>query len=292
MLRKQKYLGIVFLASLFFQTLAQAQFYTGPIAASMGGAGRAGNSPSESAFLNPASLAELKNYYGSVSMNWGDHPIDGSTSEFAGLLADGTPDKSFPGQFSYVQKRVALPNGFATTQQDFQLAMAFAPSDSFGYGLAIHRVMYQDNSSHFYNQNNINIGTLFAPMKKLAFAFVAYDVFGGDDSVPQAYQTIPTLALGGSFKYEASFMFSCDFVRPDKFNDGNRINTQVGLETYFRHDFAVRAGWQWREVGLEEKLFSLGLGYRGPRLSFDYSYQKDVLAGTGFRQYVDLWLHF
>ncbi len=290
--RKKVLVTIIFLMTLFLRTQVEAQFITGPIAASMGGAGRAGNIPSESAFLNPASLAQLKNYYGAVSANWGDHPLDGSISEFSALLADGTPDKSFPGQFSYAQRRVASPNGFAANLQDFQLGVASAASESFGLGMSIHRVMYQDNSSHFYAQNNVNFGSIFAPTRQLAFALVAYDALGGDDEVPRAYQTIPTWALGANFKYENSFVFSLDIVRPDKFNEGHRLNTQLGIQTYFRNDFAVRTGWQWREVGFEERLFSLGLGYRGPRLSMDYTYQKDVIVGSGFRQFVDLWLHF
>ncbi len=292
MSRNFKIAALLYLSLSLLHFRAEAQFYTGGIANAMGGAGRAGNVPSESAFLNPASLAELRNYYGSVSTDWGDHPIDGSITEFSALLADGTPDKSFPGQFSYVQKRVSDTNGFSANLQDFQLGIAFAPSDSFGVGVSIHRNLFLDNNSRAYAQNNATIGTIFAPSRQFSFAFVAYDIMGGDDSVPQAFQTIPTLALGTSFKYESSFVFCFDIVRPDKFNEGHRLNTQLGLETNFRHDFVVRTGWQWREVGTEEKLFSFGIGYKGPRLSIDYTYQKDVQVGSGFRQFVDLWLHF
>ena len=74
-----KKLGLSCLFILFAQS-SFAQFYTGPIAESMGGSGRAGSSPAESAYLNPATLAEIKSYYGGMSAGWGDHPIDGGLS--------------------------------------------------------------------------------------------------------------------------------------------------------------------------------------------------------------------
>ncbi len=286
-----KNLGVLILFIVLSQN-SFAQFYTGPIATAMGGAGRASASPGEAAFLNPATLAELKNYYGSLGASWGDHPVDGGLSQFSALLADGTPDKAFPGQFSYSQKRIALPNGLTTTQQDFQLGLAFAPSDSFAFGLSVHRLMYTDNQGRSNAQNNLNFGSLYSPLKSLSFAFVAYDFLGGDDSVAQAYQTVPTLAIGTEYDYESVFSFRADFVRPDKFNDGQKINTQLGAETTFRNDFAARVGWQWREVQFEEKLISAGIGYKGPKLSLDYTFQKDVVANSGGRHFVDLWLPF
>jgi hypothetical protein len=281
--------------SLFFILTAQssfAQFYTGPIAEAMGGAGRAGSSPAESAFLNPATLAEIKSYYGGMSAGWGDHPIDGGLSQFSALLADGTPDKAFPGQFSYAQKRIALPTGLTTTQQDFQLGSAYAPLETFALGLSIHRLTYVDNQSRSNAQNNFTIGSLYSPAKSLSVAFVAYDLLGGDDSVAQAYQTVPTFAIGTQYFYESVFSFRADFVRPDKFNDGQKINTQLGAETFFRNDFALRLGWQWREVQFEEKLATLGVGYKGPRLSLDYTFEKDLIASSGGRHFVDLWMPF
>ena len=154
--------------TVFFILLAQsasAQFYTGPIAESMGGAGRAGSSPSESAFLNPATLAEIKSYYGAMSAGWGDHPLDGGLSQFSALLADGTPDKAFPGQFSYAQKRIALPSGLTTSQQDFQLGLAYAPLETLAFGLSIHRLTYTDNQNRSNAQNNLTFGSLFSPAK-------------------------------------------------------------------------------------------------------------------------------
>ena len=289
MLRK---IALVFAILILLQKLAFAQFYTGPISSAMGGAGRAGNHPSESAFLNPATLYQLKNYYGGVALDWGDHPLEGATNEFAALLADGTPDKVFPGQFSYVQKRVTGTNGFSTNLQDFQLGIAEAPNEYLSFGISVHRETYQDNTSHAYAQNNVNFGMLVNPIQQLTFAFVAYDMLGGDDAVPQSYQTISTLALGSTYAVGDFFNFNVDLVRPDKFNDGHRLNTQVGVESIVKQYFAFRTGWQWREVGFEEKLFSFGLGYHGPRLSLDYTFQKDTLVGAGIRQYVDLWLHF
>ncbi len=286
-----KKLGMTGLFILLAQS-ASAQFYTGPIAESMGGAGRAGSSPSESAFLNPATLAEIKSYYGAMSAGWGDHPVDGGLSQFSALLADGTPDKAFPGQFSYAQKRIALPSGLTTSQQDFQLGLAYAPLETLAFGLSIHRLTYTDNQNRSNAQNNLTFGSLFSPAKSLSFGFVAYDFLGGDESIAQAYQTVPTLAIGTQYFYESVFSFRADFVRPDKFNDGQKINTQLGAETFFRNDFALRLGWQWREVQFEEKLASLGVGYKGPRLSVDYTFEKDVVANSGGRHFVDLWMPF
>lgn len=284
---------LLFIFSFLFSIQLQAQIYSGgAISAGTGGAVRASSSPSEASILNPATLTEIHAYYFSSNYNQSTHPIDGDASTLALNLADGSEDKLFPGQFSYVRKKIDKTNGITQTYQDFQLGFAFAPYREFSFGLSFHRLLFGDNQANSYSQNNIHLGTLLTPIQDLSFAFVAYDILGGSDSVPIAYQTLPSFAFGTQYVYSPYFIVRLDLVRPDKANDGQKVNTMLGFETYFRPDFVFRAGYQWREVGYEQKIMSFGLGYKGPRLSLDYSFQQDSLLSSSASHFIDLWLPF
>lgn len=272
---------------------AQAQFFTGPSASGTGGAGRAAIDPGESAFLNPASIALIRRYNISAYYDLGKHPGDGNHHLWGLSLADGSPGSLIAGAFTYVRKKTDQPGGVNLTQQDIQIALAGSPIERLAIGIAGHRLTDQISNPSLpgteFNQMNAHIGLLFVPFQNFGVGFVAYDFLPTDDSVPVSVRLRPTHALGLNYVYENSFRARLDLVRPDTMNEGRRIDVMAGIETFLNENFAARVGGKWQETE-DRTYFTTGFGYIGPRLSFDYSFQKDVRIGDNDRHLIDLWI--
>lgn len=272
---------------------ARAQFFTGPSASGAGGAGRAAIDPGESAFLNPASIALIRRYNVSAYYDLGTHPDDGEHHLWGLSFADGSPGNIVAGAVTYVRKKTDQPNGASNTQQDLQIALAGSPFERLSFGLTGHR--FSDQLSHptpqggEFNQWNAHFGFLFVPYENFGVGFVAYDFLPTDDSIPVNMRLVPTHALGLNYVYDKWFRARFDLVRPDTMNEDRRINVMTGFETFLYESFAVRLGGKWEETA-DRTYVTAGFGYFGPRLSFDYSFQKDVRTGGNDRHLIDLWI--
>ncbi len=286
-------LFLLFIATLF-QSQANAQFFTGPVASATGGAGRAAVDPGESQFLNPASVAHLQRYYVAADLGFGDHPKTGTENTYGVLLSDGSPENLFSGSFSYIRK-TETPNigpnaGTFITSSDFAIAAAGFAYEGLAVGVGAHRLQQSLTGSGDFAQNNIHLGVLYSPVESFGVGFVAYDALGTtDSSVPQGLQLVPTFALGMHAMYEEMFRVRLDFVRPDKSNPNHRTNVLFGMESFFRKNLAIRLGNEWKETD-DQSFFTAGLGFKGPKLSFDYSFQTDTRVSGGSRHLFDLWL--
>jgi hypothetical protein len=285
--------SFLFFALLLTPLAVSAQQTTGPIATALGGAGRAAMDPAEIAYMNPAGLAHISHVFTNVNYGLGDHPVDGQLHQFGILLSDGSAENLFPGALSYGQKKVDRPDGTTADEQDYSVAISTFDHSGFSLGLSGHRLVHTETPGGTkYIQDNASLGLMIVPIEDLAFSFSIYDFLPTDDATPNGIRLVPTYALGSFYKFLDSFSLRLDLVRPDTYNPDHRTNVMFGAESFIRKNFAVRVGWQWREVLFEERLFTAGFGYRGPRLSFDYSFQKDTLVSGGARHLFDLWLPF
>lgn len=282
-------IAIVGLAGVMCGTEVKAQFAVGPAASAIGEAGRAAVDPGEAALLNPAGVAHLQRYFFSTQYGMSWHPVSGNMNQFGVLLADGSPGTIVPGAFSYVRRRTDPHGGPAVVEQDMQIAVAGFLGSSLAVGVAAHRLLQDIAGGETYEQTNGHVGLLFTPGESFGLSFNAYDVIPASESVPVGLRVTPTLALGTHVLLQEMFRFRLDLVRPDKFNEGHRTNVGAGLETFFREDFAFRLGGLWKETA-DQTYLTTGFGFRGPRLSFDYTYQRDVRQSEGSRHLFDLWL--
>ncbi len=280
-------------SGLLVSSVAQAQFFTGPEASACGGSGRAGIDLGEAAFLNPAAVAFIQRYNVSMMFGISDHPVNGNTNELAGSIVDGTSDAMINGGLTYVRRRTETPFGISDTQQDWQGSLAGFLHRKLAIGLAGHRLsneMYTPLGGREYVQWNGHFGALYVPVPSVGVGFVAYD-FAPAEDLPVGVRVVPTLALGVNYIYEKFFRARLDFVRPDTDNPGRETNVMAGLETFLMDQFALRTGGYWRETH-DQTYFTAGMAYAGPRLSIDYSFQKDVRVAGNSRHLIDLWLPF
>ncbi len=287
-----------------FPTQVQAHTIALPITGGMGGAGRAAIDPSEIAILNPASLAHLRHrgYFISGNYGFGEHPVDGQFTQYGVLVADGgvmlasgEPSSFLPGAFSYMRKRVDVAGEPTVTLQDFQVTLAGFLMNKVALGISGHRLIDQRTVSLDFTQDNAHVGLLINPFESFGFAMTAYDIWPAKDSVPIGTRVVPTFALGTHLVVQEMLRFRLDLVRPDVDTGlqkgSRRTNVMAGMESYFRPDFAIRLGGQWRETA-DQMYITAGLGFKGPRLSFDYAFQRDVRTAEAFSHLFDMWLPF
>lgn len=288
MARNFFFLSVVLVLLVFRVHGAQAQVFSGPAVSGTGGAGRAAVDLGESSFLNPAAVAFLQSYNLTGFYGASSHPTTGNINEYGALVGDGSNGAIIPGAVSYVRRRIEGPGDFGNVQQDIQLSMAGYLHQKVALGVAGHRLSDQIAGGEEITQWNMHVGLIYVPIGTLGLGFVAYDLLPAD-SAPANIRVVPTLAVGVNYLYQKFFRARLDLVRPDTNNDGRRMNVMAGLETFFSEFFALRLGSEWRETS-DQNYLTAGLGYKGPRLSFDYSFQKDVRNSENCRHLIDLWL--
>lgn len=285
-------LTTVLLLGCIFSAPARAQFHSGVISRAAGGAGRAAVDPAESAFLNPASLPHFQRYYMYGEYGWASHPKNGDSSQFAAGLSDASQNVVLPGALTYVRKKTEYVGGGMATDQDIQISLAEFVAPGFSVGLAGHRLMHQESSgAGDVIQDNAHLGFLYTPFRFIGIALVQYDFLSARDDVVSTARLVPKIAAGVNLLLGDTFRLRVDAVRPQKFNDAGRTDLMAGLESFFRKEFIFRFGGNWKETA-DETYLTAGVGFRGPRMSVDYSYQKDQRNSASFAHMFDLWLPF
>jgi hypothetical protein len=281
---------------LLGSSFARAEFLTGPVAAAMGGAGRAAADPGESVLLNPASLPHLQFYTVASHFLAGWHSRAGNERGFALLISDGTPDTLFPGALSFSRRWTDFAQGAGSVmEQDLQLTVGGMIGRKVALGVSGRRrnwVPVEGLSGVYgqeYAQNNADIGLLATPVKWLGIGLVASDILNTDENIPRGVRLVPTYGVGAHILMYENFRLRLDLVRPDVDNPDRRTNVMVGLESHFAEEGAFRLGAQWRETA-DQMWLSAGFGFLGPRLRVDYTFQKDVRVADGTRHLFDLWL--
>lgn len=282
------------LALILCTTSAFAQSFRGPQSSAMGGAGRAAVAPGESAFLNPATVPHFQEYFASGFYSQSEHPLDGEAQQFGVLLSDGAPDRLFQGALGYVHSNLDPIGGVDITTQDIYVGVGGFVYRNISFGLQAHRLVFKQANVPTSTQFNGGAGVLWAYSKSLQFGLVASDILAPKDSVPLAARLSRTYAAGMSYNFENRFSFRFDLVRPtgDQ-NPDNETDIMTGFETEAMEFFAFRSGFRWNEaIGPERRVFTAGVGFKGPKLRADYGFEKDTKVAGGIRHSFDLWMSF
>lgn len=263
----------------------------GPASAALGGAGRAAKDPTEAGWLNPASLVHAQSMNVAISTQQASRNVGGSYRDYGIMLADGGEDKIAAGSFGFVQ-RTTLTGGATAVeakQKDMQASLAaFIPDTPFSLGLTYHRLVHEQANNDI-TQDNYSIGALVPVTNSIGVGVVGTDLAGASDAVPVEARMIPTIGIGVHAVPHTILHVRADLVRPLELNDGYRNNAHLGLESWFDPNFAFRLGGAWIETR-DEMWVTAGLGFKGPRLSFGYSYEKDVRTTDSSRHTFDLWI--
>ncbi len=254
---------------LFIPFTIKAQFYIGPEAAAIGNAGRAAVHPTEGVYLNPASAALNEKIYLATYAKAERNALGRGSEQYTGVITDPNPGFDLKGAFAYSIKNTRNAAG-DLEQQDFQLSIATRYSNYFSAGIGIHRQQLRFRAIQLDTaEHDATIGFLITPAPNLGFGVVFYDVFNTDpELLPQ------TWAAGMTYLPHRIFRLRWDVRYQMQSNLRKRAETGGGFELIMRDNWFLRAG-HFSDGMNNENLYTLGLGWAGPRLQFNYAFQQN-----------------
>lgn len=282
---------LILLLSLSSKTFAQS--YVGPQASAMGGAGRAAIVPGESAFLNPASVSFFTQYFGTGFYSSGSHPGDGDEQQLGALLSDGTADRLFQGSLAYIRSTGSPVGSTDFNKQDIRATGSNFVWKNLSFGISAHRVVYKQPGIKTSTQWNGGLGLLYRWSEKLSLGLVADDLLKPSDAVPLEARLMKSYGAGLSYTFDELLALRFDASRTPENNLNHNTTLMTGFESEVAQYFAFRGGFRWDEnFGPERRYFTTGLGFKGPKLRADYSFEKDTTVAGGIRHSFDLWMSF
>lgn len=276
---------IFLISSIFLLSLsAQAQFYTGPRAASMGGAGRASIETSESTFLNPALLAHADHNYLSLFKNSETRDPKYDTDQWGISIVDSGADTGIPGAFSYTHKNTMQVSNSEIQAKEYNLSLARRWNQAWAFGMTIYR--QESNDIEDLTEHGLHLGAIYYPTPFFGLGAVIYQaVKTGDLKTPAVY------ALGSHYVVGRILKLSGDIRYVDQNNPDKKWDVMGGIALPLGDQFYLRGGYEW--ISLEKRQFyTTGFSWDGPRLNIAYAYQNNPSSGGERMHNLDLSVFF
>jgi hypothetical protein len=273
-----------FFLFLLSSLTANAQFYTGPRAAAMGGAGRASIETSESAFLNPALLAHADHNYLSLFKDSETREPKYDTDQWGLSVVDAGADTGIPGSFSYSHKNIATASGNEVRAKDYELSLARRWNQAWAFGMTLYRQQWNDTEN--LTEHGLHLGAIYYPTPFFGLGAVIYQaVKTGDLKTPAVY------ALGSHYVVGNILKLSADVRYVDELNPDKKWDFMGGAAIPIGDEFYLRGGYEW--ISLEKRQFySAGFSWDGPRLNIAYAYQNNPSSGGERMHNLDLSVFF
>ncbi len=141
---------------------AHAQIFEGPVAAALGGSGRAGLDANEGVFLNPALVAilpesELDGYYRDGDADVGQH-----RQAYGASISENTEENLLAGELSYLRLRNTGTAPTPVNSEVWQASMGKLFYKRFAVGVSVIHVDHSPEDAPAYAQWNGSLGALFS----------------------------------------------------------------------------------------------------------------------------------
>jgi hypothetical protein len=274
-----------------FSSSAFAQSYNGALSSAMGGTGRAGISSSEGALLNPASIPLIKGYDFTAFYRDGDLG-PGRHRQGIGLgMLDNSDDAAFPGSIHYVRTR---ESGRSLTPMNGELwhaAGAYLINDQLSVGMSVYRWQHTANRFPTYTQWNGSLGVLYLLNENISLAYVFENPAGASSDVPKDLREDMRQSLGSFFRFADIAIARFDLSRQERNNPDGRMIYMFGLESATSEYMVFRAGYKLDDMR-NQRTWSAGFAFNGPRLRVDYAFERDMNQASGALHSVDLRMPF
>ncbi len=278
-------------SSLANAASTETPYRVGPISSALGGSGRAAADPTEAGWLNPASLVHARFYHLALSHQQSHRDNGDGYRDYAVMFTDGGEEKIAAGSFSYVQRSTlaGASGSIVGEQKDFQGSMGiFLPNRRTSIGATYRRLIHAQGGTE-WSQDTYSIGTLIPVSDTFGFAIVGQDLAGSSSAAPLEARFIPSVAVALHQRFQNILEVRADVIRPLRENEEGKMDYRLGAESWFRPDFAFRIGGGWLETR-KEMWMTAGIGFKGPKLSFGYAFEKEMRSSDGTRHSFDLWM--
>lgn len=275
----------------FFPQIVFAQIFTGPASASLGGSGRAGLSGAESVFLNPAlvpliQMTEVIGYYKDGQAGPGRHQ-----NAWGVGAVDSNKEAFFPAALHYMRTRDTGIAPVAVNGEIYHLAIGKNVSDHLAVGLSGFRLKHSVAGDRSYTQWNGSLGFLVLLSEDMGFAYVLNNIAGPGSEVPSGLREDMNQGVGiyGAVAEMARIRF--DVTREERFNPDKKMTYMVGIESMVNDYMLFRMGFRRDELS-DQRFYTAGLGFNGPRMKIDYGFEKNARGTEGAVHSVDMRVPF
>ncbi len=274
-----------------YSPFTYAQYLSGPVSQSLGGAGLAANDEAEQLLLNPAVLvhshgAAVGYYYSDGYKGKNEHD-----SFYGATATDNTEDVFISGGVAAFKRRRTFDNFSTLDEIDGQISFAKSLFRQISLGATIEYLQQDAVGGEKYTQVDATLGLLWNPLPVFAVGFVARNLAPTDTDIPEPIRQRDELGVGIHYIALDFFRFRLDIIRPMQLNPEKDYIFKGGIESLVDAYLAIRIGVQ--NDGISDRhIYSAGFGFVGPRLKIDYSYVKNAEYSGGAMHSVDFRLPF
>jgi hypothetical protein len=282
---------ILVLISAFFIQPLYAEIYNGPISAAMGGTGRAGIGSSEGAFVNPATIPLIKGYEFVGSYRDG-YARDGQQRNgwMIGVV-DNHEDVMFPGTIHYGRTSDTGRGPGRVRGELVHAAGAYLINNYWSVGASVYRLSSKIDLYPGYTQWNGSIGTVYLLNENISLAYVLDNLAKPGSDVPKPLREDMRQSVGFFGRVADVAVLRVDVARSEKLNPDKRLVYMLGFESATSEFMVFRAGYRLDDQH-NQRFWTAGLGFNGPRLRIDYSFEKGFEESSGALHSVDMRLPF
>lgn len=282
---------VVAFSVTYFSVTSYAQYLTGPVASSLGSAGRAAVDDGEQVVLNPALAVHGSTFTSEVFYIDGYNAKD-EHDNIAGFgLTDNTEGLIASGGYYFAKKRSTYPVLQTLEQEYHQASFARFLEKHFSAGLAITYLDSNVIGGTRYKQWDANLGFHYNPDPNYAFGLVFYNLAERDLKAPVHVQNQDSIFLASHFLFLERFRCRVDIGQQQSLNPKNKFQFQFGLESKVSEFLVTRVGFEKDDL-IDRDSYTLGLAFDGPRIKFDYFYRHNLDYSDGSMHGVDMRLPF
>lgn len=258
--------------------------FTGVISNSIGGAGRAAITPEEVGLLNPAALVHQKGYQLSTAYRDMNVREDGSIYNFLAHISENQPDTMFPLAVTYHKTRNFNYRAIDRTE-DIHLTTAnmIIPNLSLGFDVVRHTY---ETSVDEDDEWDGSVGLMYIVTKDLGLGLVHRNVLDSDS--PYLYRTVE---FGVNYLFGDFLRFAADVVYATEKNPNKEAIYMFGMEHEIVEKLPLRIGFRGDDV-INENYWTLGFGWVGPKIGFDYTLERNFSETGEFASSFDLKVYF
>ncbi len=284
--------SLIILISYFLSgTVAVAEIFNGPASAALGGAGRGGLSGAESVFLNPAlvpliQMTEVIGYYKDGQAGRHQH-----RNAWGVGAVDSGKDVYFPAAIHYIRshdtgRAIAPADGEA-----FHLALGKNISNRLAIGASAFRLKHSVFGDRSYTQWNGSVGMLVLVTETMGVAYVLNNIAKPGSEVPMGLREDMNQGVGFYSAIAEIARVRADITRNERFNPDKKMTYMIGIESMVNEYMLFRMGFR-REELTDQRIYTAGLGFNGPRMKIDYGIEKNTKGAEGAVHSVDMRVPF
>lgn len=277
--------------SLLIASVSSAEIFRGPLSSSMGGTGRAASDAGESAFLNPALIPLLKNYEFDAYFRDGAADSGQHRNAYGVGAGDNTSDVLFPGAIHYLRLRDMGRANAGTSSELWHLAVGRAATKHFAFGASGYRLSSKVDGDREYVQWNYSLGLLFTFTPDIGMAYVLDHIAKPGSNVPWGLRQDLQQGVGFFASLGELMRVRLDLTRNEVNNPEHRLVYMLGFENVSGEFAIFRTGFR-RDDERNQNYLTVGVGFNGPRLKLDYSFEKNLRGSSGALHGVDIRIPF